>query len=322
MYDIKYHLVWRTKYRKPVIMGKVALRARELIRMVGQSDGAEISGGWRLQKMAKIGFIGMGNMGSAILMGAMRVFRKEDLIFCAKTEETKRRVYEETGVMYTDSNAECANRCKYLILAVKPQVYDEVLKSIRYMVTPEHIVISLAPGQGIEKLKQSLGSNKRIVRVMPNTPAMIGEGMMGISCIREELSDLELELLGKLFGACGKAEFVDERLMDAVVCASGSSPAFAYLFIEALADSAVRYGMPRKQAYVFAAQAVKGAAAMVLETGEHPGILKDQVCSPAGTTIEGVAALEACGLRDAVLKASEAVYRKSCQLGGQPAKEG
>ena len=124
----------------------------------------------------------------------------------------------------------------------------------------------------------------------------------------------EKDEIKKLFDACGKTEFIEERLMDAVVCASGSSPAFVYQFIEALADSAVRYGMPRKQAYVFAAQAVKGAAAMVLETGEHPAVLKDQVCSPAGTTIEGVAALEEYGLRNAVLKASEAVYNRCTKI--------
>lgn len=264
--------------------------------------------------MAKIGFIGMGNMGKAILLGALKKFPKDELIFNAKTIETKRAVYEQTGVEYTDSNAECANRCKYLILAVKPQYYDEVIKGIRYMVTPEHVIISLAPGKTIEQLKKNLGNDKRIVRVMPNTPAMIGEGMTGISCIRSELSELETEMLLMIFGACGKAEFIDEKLMDAVVCASGSSPAFAYLFIEALADSAVRYGMPRKQAYVFAAQAVRGAASMVLETGEHPGLLKDRVCSPAGTTIEGVAALEEYGMRNAVLKASEAVYKKCTEM--------
>ncbi|MBS6397689.1 MAG: pyrroline-5-carboxylate reductase [Clostridiales bacterium] len=264
--------------------------------------------------MEKIGFIGMGNMGKAILLGALKEFPKEELLFCARTRETKRRVYEETGVEYTDSNAECANQCKYLILAVKPQFYEEVLNGIRYMLTPEHVIISLAPGKSIEQLKMNLGIDRRIVRVMPNTPAMVGEGMSGISCIREELSDEEFHMLGRIFGACGKAEFIDEKLMDAVVCASGSSPAFVYMFIEALADSAVRYGMPRKQAYIFAAQAVKGAAAMVLETGEHPGVLKDQVCSPGGTTIEGVAALEAGGMRDAVLKASEAVYRKCTNM--------
>lgn len=264
--------------------------------------------------MAKIGFIGMGNMGKAILLGALKKFPKDELIFSAKTVETKRAVYEQTGVEYTDSNAECANRCKYLILAVKPQYYDEVIKGIRYMVTPEHVIISLAPGKTIEQLKKNLGSDKRIVRVMPNTPAMIGEGMTGISCIRSELSDLETEMLLKIFGSCGRAEFIDEKLMDAVVCASGSSPAFVYMFIEALADSAVRYGMPRKQAYVFAAQAVRGAASMVLETGEHPGALKDNVCSPAGTTIAGVAALEEYGMRNAVLKASEAVYKKCTEM--------
>lgn len=264
--------------------------------------------------MAKTGFIGMGNMGTALLLGALKTFPREDMIFCAKTQETKRRIYEQTGVEYTDTNAECANRCKYLVLAVKPQYYEEVLKGIRYMVTPEHVVISLAPGRTIEDLKLELGKDRRIVRAMPNTPAMIGEGMTGLCCNREEFSDLELNVLDKLFSACGRVEFIDEKLMDAVVCASGSSPAFAYLFIEALADGAVRCGMPRNQAYIFAAQAVKGAASMVLETGEHPGLLKDRVCSPAGTTIEGVAALEEYGLRNAVLKGAEAVLKKCREM--------
>ncbi len=264
--------------------------------------------------MAKTGFIGMGNMGTALLLGALKTFPREDMIFCAKTQETKRRIYEQTGVEYTDTNAECANRCKYLVLAVKPQYYEEVLKGIRYMVTPEHVVISLAPGRTIEDLKLELGKDRRIVRAMPNTPAMIGEGMTGLCCNREEFSDLELNVLEKLFSACGRVEFIDEKLMDAVVCASGSSPAFAYLFIEALADGAVRCGMPRNQAYIFAAQAVKGAASMVLETGEHPGLLKDRVCSPAGTTIEGVAALEEYGLRNAVLKGAEAVLKKCREM--------
>ena len=264
--------------------------------------------------MAKIGFIGMGNMGKAILHGALKEFPRTDFVFSAKTEETKRKVSEELGVAVADSNAECANRCKYLILAVKPQFYDEVLNAIRYMVTPEHVIISLAPGRTIDQLKLNLGTDKRIVRVMPNTPAMIGEGMTGISCRKEEFSEEELTVLSRIFASCGKAEFIEERLMNAVVCASGSSPAFVYMFIEALADGVVRCGMPRKQAYVFAAQAVKGSASMVLESGKHPGELKDQVCSPAGTTIEGVAALEAAGFRNAVLKGCEAVYKKCTEI--------
>ena len=264
--------------------------------------------------MAKIGFIGMGNMGKAILQGALKEFPKTDFVFCAKTEATKLRVHEETGIDYADSNAECANRCKYLILAIKPQFYEEVLNAVRYMLTPDHVIISLAPGRTIDQLKLNLGNDKRIVRVMPNTPAMIGEGMTGISCRKEEFTDEELDVLTRIFSSSGKAEYIEERLMDAVVCASGSSPAFVYMFIEALADGAVRCGMPRKQAYIFAAQAVKGAASMVLETGEHPGVLKDQVCSPAGTTIAGVAALEETGFRNAVLKGCEAVYKKCIEI--------
>ena len=182
--------------------------------------------------MAKIGFIGMGNMGHAILKGALKEYPAEEMIFCAKTSETKTKVHAETGVEYTDNNAECANRCKYLVLAVKPQFYEEVLKEIRYMVTPEHVLISLAPGKTIDQLKQNLGNDKRIVRVMPNTPAMIGEGMTGVSVKQGELSGEEMDEIKKLFDACGKTEFIEERLMDAVVCASGSSPAFVYQFID------------------------------------------------------------------------------------------
>lgn len=265
--------------------------------------------------MAKIGFIGMGNMGHAILKGALKEYPAEEMIFCAKTSETKTKVHAETGVEYTDNNAECANRCKYLVLAVKPQFYEEVLKEIRYMVTPEHILISLAPGKTIDQLKQNLGNDKRIVRVMPNTPAMIGEGMTGVSVKQGELSGEEMDEIKKLFDACGKTEFIEERLMDAVVCASGSSPAFVYQFIEALADVRSDLDMPRKQAYVFAGTGSERCRLpWCWRLGEHPAVLKDQVCSPAGTTIEGVAALEEYGLRNAVLKASEAVYNRCTKI--------
>ena len=264
----------------------------------------------------KLGFIGCGNMAKAMLGGILKneICAKEDVIATAKSEASRENARNTYGIQVTADNIEAAKSADVLVLAVKPQFYEEVLKEIRYMVTPEHVLISLAPGKTIDQLKQNLGNDKRIVRVMPNTPAMIGEGMTGVSVKQGELSGEEMDEIKKLFDACGKTEFIEERLMDAVVCASGSSPAFVYQFIEALADSAVRYGMPRKQAYVFAAQAVKGAAAMVLETGEHPAVLKDQVCSPAGTTIEGVAALEEYGLRNAVLKASEAVYNRCTKI--------
>ncbi len=261
--------------------------------------------------MAEIGFIGMGNMGYALLKGVMKEFPAEKLIFTAKTPETRHRIHAKTEVVYAESNAECANSCKYLILAVKPQYYASVLKQIRYAVTPDHVVISLAPGITIASLKEALGSDRRIVRAMPNTPALIGEGMTGLSYQAEEFSQEEIDSIHRIFGAVGKYADVEERMMSAVVCASGSSPAYVYQFIEALADGAVAYGLPRAEAYTFAAQAVVGAAKMVLETGEHPGALKDKVCSPGGTTIAGVAALEQSGFRGAILEACTACYEKS-----------
>ncbi len=261
--------------------------------------------------MAKIGFIGMGNMGYAILKGLLKLYRPEDILFTDVNKERMAFVKEQTGVDFVETNAECANQSDIVVLAVKPQYYSGVLKNIKYAVKPEQIVISIAPGITIENIRKALGDDKRIVRAMPNTTALLGEGMTGVTYERELFSAEEEEKLREFFGSFGRMEYVEERLMSAVVCASGSSPAYVYMFIEALADSAVRYGLPRDKAYSFAAQAVKGAAAMVLETGKHPGQLKDEVCSPAGTTIEGVAALEEYGFRNAVLKANEACYKKS-----------
>ena len=154
--------------------------------------------------MAEIGFIGMGNMGYALLKGVLKEFPAEKLIFTAKTTETKLRVHAETQVVYAESNAECANNCKYVVLAVKPQYYPLVLKQIRYAVTPDHVVISLAPGITIQSLKETLGSDRRIVRAMPNTPALIGEGMTGLSFDAEEFSQEEIDRVHQIFGAVGK----------------------------------------------------------------------------------------------------------------------
>ena len=253
----------------------------------------------------------MGNMGYAMLNGMLKVFDSSEIIFTAKTKETRERVSREMGVAYAESNAECANGAKYVILAVKPQYYDSVLKNIQYAVTPESVIISLAPGISIDDLKRRLGSDKRIVRAMPNTPALLGCGMTGISYISEELTFAERDVLDKIFNSFGKYQVVEEKLMNAVVCASGSSPAYVYMFIEALADSVVKYGMPRDKAYEFVAQTVMGAARMVMETKEHPGVLKDKVCSPGGTTIAGVAALEEHGFRNAVIKATDECFKKS-----------
>ena len=261
--------------------------------------------------MAKIGFIGMGNMGYAMLKGALKVFEKDDILFTRKNSVLGRSMEEETGVRFVESNAELANNVKYLILAVKPQMYDQVIKNIENVITKEHVVISLAPGITIEYLTDMLGFDSRVVRAMPNTPALLGEGMTGVSYDSSLFSLTEKEMIEKKFKSFGKYAVVDEKLMSAVVCASGSSPAYVYMFIEALADSVVKYGVPRKDAYQMAAQTVMGAAKMVLETGKHPAELKDAVCAPGGTTIAGVAALEEWGFRNSIIKATDACYNKA-----------
>lgn len=263
---------------------------------------------------AEIGFIGIGNMGYAMLKGTLRVFDKMDIIYTDVDRQRVRTVFEETGVRFVESNAECANGAKIIVLAVKPQYYAPVLKSIKNIVTDRHIIISIAPGITIEYLKKELGYDKRIVRAMPNTPALVGEGMTGISYDARLFTDSEVEKIHQFFNSFGKAKIVEEHLMNAVVCASGSSPAYVYMFIEALADSAVKYGLPRKDAYEFAAQTVLGSARMVLETGKHPGELKDMVCSPGGTTIAAVSALEECGFRSAIIKATDACFAKCSSL--------
>lgn len=260
--------------------------------------------------MAKTGFIGMGNMGYAILKGLLRLYRPEELYLTDVRKERREEVARETGANCTESNAVCAEAVKYVVLAVKPQYYDAVLKELASVLKKEQIVISIAPGITVADLKEKLGQDKRIVRAMPNTPALVGEGMTGICYEKDLYTEEEKREINLFFTSFGKVEVVEERLINAVVCVSGSSPAYVYLFIEALADSAVKYGLPRAAAYRMAAQAVLGSAKMVLETGKHPGELKDQVCSPGGTTIAAVAALEEYGLRNAVIKANDACYEK------------
>ncbi len=261
--------------------------------------------------MVKIGIIGIGNMGLAILKGLLHLYGKEEIIFTDVNQERCAAVSEETGVAYVRSNAECANQAKYVILAVKPQYFDGVLKNICNITTEKNVIISIAPGITIGQLKEKLGIEKRVVRAMPNTPALLGEGMTGVCYNDADFDEEERKTIEEIFQSFGKMRKVEERQMSAVVCVSGSSPAYVYMFIEALADSAVKYGLPRDAAYEMAAQAVYGSAKMVLETGEHPAALKDKVCSPGGTTIAGVSALEEFGFRNAVIKAGDACFVKS-----------
>ncbi|MFR5713049.1 MAG: pyrroline-5-carboxylate reductase [Clostridium sp.] len=272
-----------------------------------KTDGGE-------RRMKKIGFIGMGNMGYAILKGLLQVFDKTELILTDANQERAEAVSQETGVEAAGDNQSCASQAEFVVLAVKPQFYHMVLDDVKDIIKKEQIIISIAPSVTIADLKAALGQDKRIVRAMPNTPALVGMGVTGVCYDRKEFTQEEEAVIRTFFESFGTMELVEERLINAVVCASGSSPAYVYMFIEALADSAVKYGLPRDTAYRMAAQAVMGSAKMVLETGEHPGTLKDRVCSPGGTTIAAVSALEEHGFRSAVIKAADACYEKCLNM--------
>jgi len=261
--------------------------------------------------MAKFGFIGMGKMAYAMLKGALHYLDAKELTCSDVNAECMERVHKETGVMYYTNKKEMLKEIKYIILAVKPQYLSAVAQEIKGQIKSDQIVISILPGITIQVLRNTLDTKAKIVRTMPNTPALVGEGMTGICFSDDAFTQTEKDTILQFFGSFGKYEIVEERLMNAVVCANGSSPAYVYMFIEALADSVVKYGIPRDQAYILAAQTVLGAAKMVLETGQHPGKLKDDVCSPGGTTIAAVSALEEAGFRSAVIKATDQCYEKA-----------
>ncbi len=251
----------------------------------------------------KLGFIGTGNMAGAIMGGIIKneLFKPEEIIGSDISEARRQKVRETYGIQVTDDNRKAA-AAEVLVLSVKPQYYEETIAEIKDCVREDQLVITIAPGKTLSWLGEQFGKAVKIVRTMPNTPALVGEGMTA-ACVNEYVTEEEKAYVLKILGSFGKAEVVAEGLIDAVVAVSGSAPAYVFMFIEAMADAAVAEGMPRPQAYQFAAQAVYGSAKMVLETGKHPGELKDMVCSPAGTTIEAVAVLEERGLRSSVIEA-------------------
>lgn len=260
----------------------------------------------------KIGFIGSGNMGGAMMHGILASGKcTEDEIMASDTMAGALTAIEENlGIMTSMDNKIVASFADVVFLAVKPQYYQEVIEEIRDVVTLDKIVVTIAPGKTLEWLQETFAKPVKIIRTMPNTPAMVREGMMGM-CPNEHVSKEDIALVRDICGGFGNTEIVGENLMDVVTAVSGSSPAYVFMFIEAMADAAVAEGMPRVQAYKFAAQAVLGSAKMVLETGKHPGELKDMVCSPGGTTIEAVRVLEEKGLRSAVFEAMKACADKA-----------
>lgn len=259
----------------------------------------------------RLGFIGAGNMAQAIIGGVLesKLLPKEEIIASAATEKTIKKVEEQYGIHTTLDNRQVA-QADIIFLAVKPVYCQQVIEEIKDLVDQDKIVVSIAAGKTLQWLGEHLGEKKKIIRTMPNTPALVGEGVTAV-CLNENVKEADLQKVCKILESFGEAQVIKENLMDAVVAVSGSSPAYVFLFIEAMADGAVAEGMPREQAYRFAAQSVLGSAKMVLETGKHPGELKDMVCSPAGTTIEAVRALEQSGFRGSVLECMKVCAEKS-----------
>lgn len=259
-----------------------------------------------------ITFIGGGNMASAIIGGLIKSGLAEptQITATAKTAGTCASLKEQFKIHTTTDNKAAAASADILFLAVKPFLFSEVIGEIKDSFKNDALIISIAAGQTIAAIEAMFHRPVKLVRAMPNTPALVGEAMSAL-CINDQVSKDELSLAVQMFNSFGKCEVIKESLMDAVIGVSGSSPAYVYMFMEAMADAAVADGMPRPQAYKFAAQAVLGSARMVLETGTHPGILKDNVCSPGGTTIEAVAVLEQQGMRNAVITAQRACVQKS-----------
>lgn len=251
-------------------------------------------------------------MASAIIGGLINNANiKPDEIIASDASEVAVSSAKNTfAINTTTDNTSVAKESEILFLSVKPQYYEAVISEIKNILTSNQIVITIAPGKTLAWLSNLLGDNVKIIRTMPNTPALVGEGITGV-CKNELVSDEEFTYALSLLSSFGLAEAVPESLMDAVVSVSGSSPAYVFMFIEAMADAAVADGMPRDKAYKFAAQAVLGSAKMVLETGKHPGELKDMVCSPGGTTIEAVRVLEEKGFRSSIMEAMKACTSKA-----------
>ena len=263
----------------------------------------------------KLGFIGCGNMASAIMSGIVSngLIQADEIIGADVFAPSKEKAKETLGIQIAESNIEVVQKADAFVLSIKPQFYAQVIAEIKDYVKENQIIITLAPGKTLKWLEEQFGKQVKIVRTMPNTPAMVQEGMTA-ACASTSVTTEELAYVCDILKAFGDVEVVPEKLMDAVVAVSGSSPAYVFMMIEAMADAAVAEGMPRNQAYKFAAKAVMGSAKMVLETGKHPGELKDMVCSPGGTTIEAVKVLEETGFKSALMQAMEVCAEKSRSL--------
>lgn len=263
-----------------------------------------------------IAFIGAGNMAEALVKGLLRagVAAPQEILCTDRRSERGPELVKAYGVRFTQDNLAAVREAGIIVLSVKPQVMEKVLAEVGPALDAGKLVVSIAAGIPIAALERQVGHGVRVIRTMPNTPALVGAGATALSP-GEHATEADLAQAKALFDAIGTTVVVDEPLLDAVTGLSGSGPAYIFLIIEALADGGVKAGLARAQAQSLAAQTVFGSAKLLIETGEHPGRLKDQVTSPGGTAIAGLHTLEAGGLRTTLMNAVEAATDRSRELG-------
>jgi len=270
-------------------------------------------------KGRSVGFVGAGNMGEALIKGllAANLVPAEAIHATDVRLERLKELNRQYGIQVSSDNAELMRHADIVILAVKPQIMDAVLTEIAPAVTRRKLLISIAAGVSTAKIRAVLHKDARLIRVMPNTPALVLEGVTAVAKA-DGLEADDLETASEIFGAVGRVVVLGEELMDAVTGLSGSGPAYIAVVIESLADGGVRMGLDRITAMTLATQTVLGAATLLRETGLHPGAVKDMVCSPGGTSIAGIAALEEGGIRTTFIKAVERATQRSRELGQGP----
>ncbi len=271
-------------------------------------------------KGKKVGFIGSGNMGEALIKGLVsaNVVPAEAIHASDVRLERLRELDRQYGIQMAANNVELVRQADVVILAVKPQIMTAVLKEIAAVLTKRKLLISIAAGVSTARIRADLGKDARLIRVMPNTPALVLEGVTALAKA-DGLEPDDMDTAGEIFSAVGRVVILDEELMDAVTGLSGSGPAYVAVVVESLADGGVKMGLDRITAMTLATQTVLGAAKLLLETGLHPGALKDMVSSPGGTSIAGIAALEEGGIRTTFIHAVERATQRSRELGRGPA---
>ena len=264
-------------------------------------------------KKYEAGFIGAGNMGGALALAAMKKVGGDKVAVACSSEESTAAKAAKLGCAAAHAEEITANS-RYVFLGVKPQMLRSVVQSLeKPLHEADTVFVSMIAGVSLDTLRQLLGADKKIIRIMPNTACAVGAGVVLYCGLDAEQGDLDS--FAALMAPAGLVDPLDEKLIDAASAISGCGPAYAYMFIEALADGGVKCGLPRAKAIRYAAQMLLGSAEMVLQYGKHPELLKDEVCSPGGSTIAGVAALEAHGFRSACIDAVDAAYEKTKKLG-------